>query len=261
MTSPGLVCVATYRRTVCASAERVWENVYDWEHLPWLHSGSFSGIERIDSGRWGWRARVSAGGVGSILIELLTEPDRERYVTRTVKGAGAGSEIWTRVSPVSDRETAIVVEFHVPDAPGLDRDALGRGYTALYARLWDEDESMMRLRQARLDESGENPGAAVLELGQEDALRSRLPLTVSVGGQHVRVVDLDGELIVHSAVCPHWLGPLEETPDADGSVACPWHGYRFDIRAGRSCDGRNLKLATPPRLEIDASRDVRLVAV
>ena len=34
---PGLTSVATYRRRIGASLERVWENVHDWEHLPWLH--------------------------------------------------------------------------------------------------------------------------------------------------------------------------------------------------------------------------------
>jgi hypothetical protein len=52
-----LTTVATYRRTIGASAERVWENVLDWEHLPWLHSGSFSDIVCNGAGEWGWRAR------------------------------------------------------------------------------------------------------------------------------------------------------------------------------------------------------------
>ena len=33
-----LVIAAVYKREVAASLERVWENVYDWEHLPFLHS-------------------------------------------------------------------------------------------------------------------------------------------------------------------------------------------------------------------------------
>jgi nitrite reductase/ring-hydroxylating ferredoxin subunit len=204
------------------------------------------------------------------LIELVTERDRGRYVTRTLDGAGKGSEIWTRVStasraerPLEHGETGIEVEFHVPDLPGLDRDSLGAGYTALYTRLWDEDESMMRQRQARIDERRRDAGgegSAILELGPEDRVRARLPLTVDLGGRSFRVVALDGELVVHSAVCPHWLGPLEATPDSAGHVTCPWHGYRFDVRSGRSCDGRALKLSRPPRVEIDAHRMVRLTA-
>jgi nitrite reductase/ring-hydroxylating ferredoxin subunit len=73
-------------------------------------------------------------------------------------------------------------------------------------------------------------------------------------------------LIAHSAICPHLLGPLTEevdavtAPDADGppacQVRCPWHGYRFDIRSGRSVDGRSLRLPPAPRLEIDPERNL-----
>jgi len=46
--SPGLDRVATLRRTIGASLERVWENVFDWEHLPWLHRQDFASIDLID---------------------------------------------------------------------------------------------------------------------------------------------------------------------------------------------------------------------
>ena len=39
---PELISVAVYRRRIGASLERVWENVRDWEHLPWLHRQSFA---------------------------------------------------------------------------------------------------------------------------------------------------------------------------------------------------------------------------
>ena len=58
-----LTVVATYRRAIGASLERVWENVLDWEHLPWLHSGSFADIKCLDAGDWGWRALPQRGGV------------------------------------------------------------------------------------------------------------------------------------------------------------------------------------------------------
>ena len=45
--APGaqLTRVGVYERSLPVSAERVWENVRDWEHLPWLHASSFSSIE------------------------------------------------------------------------------------------------------------------------------------------------------------------------------------------------------------------------
>ncbi len=55
--SADLTHVATYRQTVKAPLVRVWENVFDWEHLSWLHRATFCAIEHIDSGRWGWKDR------------------------------------------------------------------------------------------------------------------------------------------------------------------------------------------------------------
>jgi nitrite reductase/ring-hydroxylating ferredoxin subunit len=75
---------------------------------------------------------------------------------------------------------------------------------------------------------------------------------VTFGGHPFRIIALDDELIAHSTVCPHWLGPLDAaTPDELGCIRCPWHGYGFDVRSGHSTDGRNLQLAPAPRVAID----------
>ena len=48
--------------------------------------------------------------------------------------------------------------------------------------------------------------------------------------------------------------------EADGSVVCPWHGYRFDVSTGASSDGRGLKLRPAPKIELDeAANRIRLV--
>ena len=60
--------VGTYRRVLPVSVERMYENALDWEHLPYVHAGSFKAIEPIDAGPWGWRAEIiSARGEGSII--------------------------------------------------------------------------------------------------------------------------------------------------------------------------------------------------
>ena len=73
-----------------------------------------------------------------------------------------------------------------------------------------------------------------------------------LAGERIRVVELGGELVAHATRCPHWLGPLEDAPLEDGCVSCPWHGYRFDVRTGRSADGRRLRLAPAARIEVDS---------
>ena len=252
--------LASYERNVHASLERVWENVLDWEHLPWLHRISFCSIEREDSGPWGWRARVGvqpAGEGGEIRLELLVEREAGRYVTRTLEGRGKGTEIWTRLRALDAERTAIEVSFHVPGVPADLWDSVGRGYVALYRRLWNEDEAMMRRRESELGRPASASGEPV-SVGSLDALRERLPLCVEVGGRSYRVLEVDGELVAHATTCPHRLGPLHEALPEGGRLRCPWHGYVFDLRTGRSADGRALRLPPAPRIEVAPDGDVRL---
>jgi nitrite reductase/ring-hydroxylating ferredoxin subunit len=247
--------IARYRRRVRASETRVWENVLDWEHLPWLHRHAFAACERLEASREGWRARVHLPRGDTILLELEVEPGRRRYVARTREGPGAGTEIWTEVRAAGPAETDVDVSFHVPEVPAASAAALGDAWHALYARLWDEDEAMMRRRQQVLDAGWlrARPPPAALRLGPAEALRARAPLVVEAGGVPLRVVALGDALYVHAATCPHWGGPLEEQAAGDPCVRCPWHGYRFDVRDGSNPDGRPLRLAFARPVAVDAN--------
>jgi nitrite reductase/ring-hydroxylating ferredoxin subunit len=126
----------------------------------------------------------------------------------------------------------------------------------LYAQLWDEDEAMMVRRQAMLDarvarQTGGNEPASV-SLGSVEALRARLPFVLEAFGEKVRVLEIDGALAAYPLSCPHLGGPLEAESVEDGCITCPWHGYRFDLRTGRSVDGRGLALSPRLRVEADA---------
>ncbi|MBW2294569.1 MAG: Rieske (2Fe-2S) protein [Deltaproteobacteria bacterium] len=284
--NPALTVVATYRRAIGASLERVWENVLDWEHLPWLHSRSFADIRCEDAGEWGWRAEVRYPGTDQLSnIELSTDRDASRYVTRVLDGPGSGGEIWTTLSTAGEHVTDIVVEFCAKVPSGVDAKSLGDGYLALYERLWDEDETMMQQRQTALDGRGAAselptassvatpspaatlapvatppPVATPIVLGSVDEVRSGLPLHIEALGVRMRIIEIDGAWVLHSLTCPHLLGPLDDCEVVDGKVTCPWHGYRFDLASGRSCDGRRLRLACPFELEVDRVGDrVRLV--
>jgi len=260
--STPLTRVAVYRRRVAASEARVWENVRDWEHLPWLHRTSFRSIALEEEGDWGWRARVGLPPAGGpeVLLELRLEPDALRYVARTLEGPGAGSEIWTCVDAIDAAATDIEVEFWLPEVAPERADALGAAYTALYRRLWDEDEAMMVRRAQALAEPSGGCEPRSLELGPLAALRARLPLCVELAGARWRLVELDGAVVAHAARCPHSSGPLEDAPlAADGTLTCPWHGWRFDLRSGRSADGRRARLPAPPQIAIDPEGNVRLL--
>jgi hypothetical protein len=198
--------VAVYERTIRASLARVWENVLDWEHLPWLHRSTFGDIRPLASSHDGWRAetRLRTGGA-PFVVDVALDRARLLYHSRTIEGAGAGSDIVTELVPNGDDETRIRVEFLVPGVGPAHREVVGRAYVQLYTRLWDEDEAMMMRRQALLD--GRLTGRK-------------------------REVSIDGSTCRFSTVCPHLGGPLDEADvDAEGVVTCPWHGHRFDVRS------------------------------
>lgn len=265
MSAPELVRVAVYERTIRASVERIWENVLDWEHLPGLHRDAFGAIRCLEAGADGWRARLLGRGADpsqEIEVEVRLDRPALRYVTETTQGPGSGAQIRTRLAPGAAHETEIEVEFLVPGVPPAHVDAVGRGYTTLYAKLWDEDEAMMMRREAMLARVASFPArsAASLDLGRLDALRPRLPLQVEFQGRPFRVIEHAGTLIAHSTICPHLLGPLEDASPEGDTIECPWHNYRFDVRTGRSCDGRGLRLMPAPRVVVSPDARVSLVA-
>jgi hypothetical protein len=154
MGAHSLTLVAIYRRTIHASLERIWENVLDWEHLPWLHRKSFAAIQLLEQTPEGWRARVTltpAEKKREAVIAIETDMPNLRYWSRTVEGQGAGNGVLTCLSPVSPHATDLVVEFHAPSLPLDKARILGDAYLRLYEQLWDEDERMMQRRQVLLD--------------------------------------------------------------------------------------------------------------
>ncbi len=256
---------AVYERRVAASLERVWENVHDWEHLPWLHGSSFCGIHLEEAAAWGWRARVQVPpreAPRELLIELRREPDAERYHTRTLEGPGAGGDTITTLTALGERETAVRVEFWLPMPPGAEAEAIGRGMQALYARLWDEDEAMMCERQRILDAPAPAHSRVwePIALGPADALRSELPRILETPAGPLRIVEHEGRIVAHTLLCPHLGGPLAEARIEDGCLVCPWHGYRFSLLDGRNPDGRPCRLPTPIPVRISTTGHAELPA-
>jgi len=230
--------VAVYERSIRADIERVWENVLDWEHLPHLHDSSFDFIDLIEAGAWGWR--VHANAQRSATIELVVANARS-YVSRSYAHGVQNAEIWTHLSPGA-ATTAIRVEFDLPNVPEGKQDIIGQRMLDLYARLWDEDESMMMERARRLQESRSRDRSVTL--GRKDDLQ--LPVTFQLDGREYRLSDAAGELTVVPTLCPHRLGPLPEHPAADGTLTCPWHGYRFDIDTGACLSPATAQCRLPP---------------
>jgi len=246
--------VGTYRRVLPVNLTRMYENALDWAHLPYVHESSFAAIDCIDAGAWGWRARTVAASGDESVIELRLDRACRRWITRTLEGRNAGAEIWTHAFPIGEQRVDIVVDFFVPEVVRESRDKVGRAFAALYARLYDEDVAMMVERQQQLDRRLERAGEAERQivLGPRAALE--LPMRVTVADRDFVLAEASGELVVYPAHCPHQLGPLPAP--VDGTVTCPWHGYRFDVTSGECLTGQPCRLSERPRLEIREDRVV-----
>jgi nitrite reductase/ring-hydroxylating ferredoxin subunit len=245
-----------YARKVKASLARIRENVLDWEHLPALHASSFAACTLVDTDADGWRIRLvnQPGDLHAAqVLKLFMADDTSGYRVVTEAGPGALSEIRVTLTSHEPHETGVHVEYHVPESDPARLAMIGLGFAAIYEHLWDEDEAMMIAREAALARR-QWPAVARLDLGPEAEVRAALPRLFDFGPGRFRLVEQDGALIVHSAVCPHWLGPLEAPIDVEGCITCPWHGYRFDAITGRSRDGRALRLSPAPAISVDNGR-------
>lgn len=246
-----LVQVNQYRRLIHASIERVWENVLDWEHLPHLHDTSFDYVSLDTAGDWGWRTWSNPERSAS--VELVVNKPKLEYVARSYQGDAQVSEIWTRLTPKGDN-TEIHVTFELPNVPNEQVAKLGEIFLKLYTRLWDEDEAMMVEREARLQRKFEAPGPTEVILDKPVPL----PTTIQLGRSYWTLRKMEDELIVHSAICPHLLGPLDDRIELIGrTVTCPWHGYQFDVQTGECLGEADCRLKAPP--EIIESKDKILI--
>jgi nitrite reductase (NADH) small subunit len=100
--------------------------------------------------------------------------------------------------------------------------------------------------------------AQFIKLADLDELPPGASKEVEHGGRIYALLNVDGEILAIDGLCPHLGGPL-----ADGSldgtyVSCPWHGWQFCVRTGKTTLNSKLK---QPVFEVRVEgRDV-LVAV
>jgi len=227
--------VGTYKRQVPVSLDRMYENALDWAHLSHLHRSSFSQIECLDAGSWGWRAAVTDSKGRQMGLELRLDRAARRWITRNLNGPTAGAEVWTHVFQVDEQILDLVIDFFVPGVAGEARDKVGRAYAQSYEMLYDEDVWMMSERQRQLDKrlNGVDPTDELhLDTGSIE-----VPTRVALSGREFILNKHAGDWVVYPAQCPHQLGPLDTNPLRDGQVTCPWHGFSFDVVTGERTDG------------------------
>ena len=58
------------------------------------------------------------------------------------------------------------------------------------------------------------------------------PRLVEVNGIRVVLTRVGDDVYALSEVCAHQGGPLSEGKLSGSRLACPWHGWQFDVRTG-----------------------------
>ncbi len=63
-----------------------------------------------------------------------------------------------------------------------------------------------------------------------------------VGNKMVAVFNDGGKYYAIDDCCPHMGASLAEGILEEGTVACPWHDWRFSVHDGTWCDYRRIKI-------------------
>lgn len=58
--------------------------------------------------------------------------------------------------------------------------------------------------------------------------------TVQIAGKSIALFNVDGTFYAVDDTCLHRGGPLGEGELTGHLVACPWHGWKYDVRTGVS---------------------------
>lgn len=66
--------------------------------------------------------------------------------------------------------------------------------------------------------------------------RSEIPAgrgwPIRVGELNIAVFDLGDTVVAVDNECRHVGNPIDDGAVSGGSVTCPWHGWRYDLRTG-----------------------------
>ena len=83
-----------------------------------------------------------------------------------------------------------------------------------------------------------------LDVAGVDELTDGQAKVVTLAGDRVAVFRNGDEVSVVSNACQHQNGPLGEGRIIDGLIVCPWHGYQYQPRCGRSPETFTEKIPT-----------------
>ena len=100
--------------------------------------------------------------------------------------------------------------------------------------------------------------AGFVKLATLDELPPGRAKEVEHEGRVYALYNVEGTIAALDGICPHQGGPLARGDVKGSVVACPWHGWRFDLKTGQSAVHASI---VQPTFEVKVEgRDV-LVAV
>lgn len=85
-----------------------------------------------------------------------------------------------------------------------------------------------------------------VKIGRSEDIPEGVPRQFDVAGRKVAVYRLGGALHAMDGVCPHRGGPVGEGTVENGIAACPWHGWRFEVKTGQCVNAPGTRQAVFP---------------
>jgi nitrite reductase (NADH) small subunit len=82
-----------------------------------------------------------------------------------------------------------------------------------------------------------------VKMATVDELPEGAAKEVEHDGRIYALFNVGGQISVIDGICPHQGGPLADGALEGTCVTCPWHGWQFDIRTGKTPLGARIKQA------------------
>lgn len=67
-----------------------------------------------------------------------------------------------------------------------------------------------------------------------ESLQPNTPYPLEIGDHAIIVTRIENDIYAFSATCPHASADLNDGTLHRGRITCPLHGWKFDIRTGRT---------------------------
>ena len=93
-----------------------------------------------------------------------------------------------------------------------------------------------------------------------DELIAGTPRRIEVDGRRIVLTRVGDAVYACADACAHKGGPLSEGKQSGTRLACPWHGWHYDVRTGQCIfPGRGASVATYPVSITDGEIRVELL--